>query len=115
MKRIPLIITALGFTALLAACDPADPLPDPAGATCLVGAADCGDGAFGHVADESDARSLLGLRQDQLPDDVRIARVDDEHFALTEDYRIGRLTVSIDDGRVTSVVLEAEDGPITVE
>lgn len=42
-------------------------------------------------------------------------RIDDEWLARAEDHRIGRLTVEIDDGRVTSIVLEAEGGPITVE
>jgi hypothetical protein len=119
MRRTPLLIAGLALTALLAACGPNDPTIPVSGAggaagSCLEGATDCDDGSFGHEATEDDARALLGVRQDELPDDVRIARVDDETFPLTEDYRIGRLTVEIEDGIVVSVVLEAEDGPITV-
>jgi len=118
MRRTPLVVAALAMTALLSACDPEDavPSPGPASGTCMVGADDCDDGAFGHKANEDDARSLLGLREDELPDDVRIARDGDEHYALTEDYVVGRLTVELDpdaDGvhRVVLVTLEEEDGP----
>jgi hypothetical protein len=121
MRRTPLLLAGLALTALLAACGPNDPtIPisggsgGAAGASCLEGATDCDDGSFGHEATEDDARALLGVRQDELPDDVRIARVDDETFPLTEDYVYGRMTAEIEDGVVVSVVLEAEDGPITV-
>lgn len=35
----------------------------------------------------------------------RVSRIDDEAFALTEDFNPGRLTVEVDDGVVTSAVL----------
>lgn len=64
------------------------------------------------------ARDLLGLAEDELPQDVRVGRRGDEQMALTEDYRIGRMTVELDEDdegafRVTLVVLELEDGPET--
>jgi hypothetical protein len=109
------VLAALGLTALLAACDPTDvPMNPAAGATCIVGATDCDDMSFGHTPDEADAAALLGVAQSELGDDVRIARIDDETFPLTEDYRIGRLTVEISNGHVVQVTLEAEDGPVTV-
>lgn len=39
----------------------------------------------------------------------RVGRVDDDHFALTEDYRVGRVTLEIDDGLVTNATIE---GPL---
>jgi len=66
-----------------------------------------------------DARALLGMPEEDLPEDVRIARRGDETFALTEDYVLGRRTVELDDDgdgyRVTSVVVELPDGPRTFE
>jgi hypothetical protein len=83
---------------------------------------DGGDG-FGDDFDVDtaieDARAVLGMAEEELPDDVRIARRGDETFALTEDYVLGRRTVELDDDgdgyRVTSVVVELPDGPQTFE
>jgi hypothetical protein len=66
------------------------------------------------------ARGYLGMYEDDLPPDVRVARRGDEEFALTEDYRLGRVTVELDDTdgdgfRVTSLVVELPDGPETFE
>jgi hypothetical protein len=91
-----------------------------AGGTCLEGSTEpCDDMGAPADNDEGAARSLLGVAKEDLADDVRIARIDDEQFALTEDYRIGRITVELDtdaDGvaRVTVVTIELEDGPVTV-
>ncbi len=65
------------------------------------------------------ARGILGAYEDTLPDDVRVGRRGDEHMALTEDYRLGRLTVELDDTdgdgfRVTAVTVELSDGPETL-
>ena len=99
------------------------PSPDSSGAaggTCLEGSTEpCNDTGAPAGNDEGAARSLLGVAKEDLGSDVRIARIDDEQFALTEDYRIGRITVELDtdaDGvaRVTVVTIEAEDGPVTV-
>ncbi|HVM18972.1 MAG TPA: hypothetical protein VM307_03325 [Egibacteraceae bacterium] len=66
-----------------------------------------------------DARFYLGRPQTELSEFVRIGRIDDEHMMLTEDYRIGRITVELDtlDGAdapvVTSATVELPDGPET--
>jgi hypothetical protein len=61
------------------------------------------------------ARSLLGMDESDLPDDVRIGRKGDETFMLTEDYVLGRNTVELDDTvggyKVVSVRVELPDGP----
>ncbi len=66
-----------------------------------------------------EARGLLGVHEGDLPEDVRIGRRGDEHYALTEDYVLGRSTVHVDDDgsgfRVTSVTVELPDGPETFE
>lgn len=107
-----------------------------AGGTCLEGTPDCvdadldGDGPGepsldGVVDDDAalrDARELLGEPEEQALDrfdDVRLGRHGDETFALTEDYVLGRKTISTeDDGsgtyRVVEVVVETSDGPQTV-
>ena len=47
----------------------------------------------------------------------RVARINDEYFALTEDYRVGRVTFEIDNGLVTAATiegpLEGDAGPPT--
>ena len=65
-----------------------------------------------------DAKFYLGVARGDVPDTVRIARIDDEQMMLTEDYRIGRITVELDtnaDGTpvVTSSTVELPDGPET--
>lgn len=66
-----------------------------------------------------DAKFYLGREQHELNERIRIGRIDDEHFVLTDDYRIGRITVELDDvnGRgtpiVTSATVELPDGPET--
>ena len=48
---------------------------------------------------------------------MRVSRRGNESFAMTEDYRIGRFTVELDDQGsgfvVTKVVLELTEGPQT--
>ena len=60
------------------------------------------------------ARDLLGVAEEDLPDDVRIGRRGEEHRPLTMDLRFGRLTVGLDDDgsgfRVVDVTLETPDG-----
>lgn len=68
-----------------------------------------------------DAQAYLGATQDQLPEAVRIGRIDDEEMMLTEDYQIGRITVELDDLEgdgnpiVTKATVELPDGPETFE
>ncbi len=74
---------------------------------------------FDTDAAREEARAVLGMPEEDLPEDVRIARRGDESFLLTEDYVLGRRTVELDDDgdgyRVTSVVVELPDGPETFE
>ena len=120
MRRTPLVLAAVAVTGLLAACDPHDVVPTgPTGATCIVDNPNCDDMSFGHSATEDDATGLIGLAQADLPDDVRIARIGDEPLPLIDDYVVGRLTVELDPDasgtpRVVQVVLETDDGPLTV-
>ena len=65
-----------------------------------------------------DAKFYLGRPQSELNEQIRIARVDDEQMMLTEDYRIGRITVELDTNDegtpvVTSSTVELPDGPET--
>ena len=124
MRRTPLVAAAFALTVLLAACDnPADPIeepvtagPGPAAGMCLEGATDCNDTGVSPEDATTAAESFLGLTRDELPDDVRIARVGDEWFPMTEDYVIGRTTVELDEtGHVVKVTIELEDGPVVVE
>ena len=78
------------------------------------------DGGEGDVFPTEQARQeaqgLLGMYQSDLPDDVRIGRRGEEVMALTEDYKLGRRTVELDDTdgtgfRVFSVTVELPDGP----
>lgn len=106
-----------------------------AGGTCLEGTPDCvdadlgGDGPGEPTLDRDvddaalrDARALLGEPEEQALarfDDVRLGRHGDETYALTEDYVVGRKTISTeDDGsgtyRVVEVVVETSDGPRTI-
>jgi hypothetical protein len=108
------------------------PTSDPAGSACLVGDPDCyetgaeadddalPDDSFSVDGARQAAHGLLGLSEDQLPDDVRIARRGLEEIALTADYVVGRLTVDLDDTdgsgyRVVDVTIELPDGPETFE
>ena len=56
------------------------------------------------------------MYESDLPADVRIGRRGEEVMALTEDYKLGRRTVQLDDTdgsgfRVFSVTVELPDGP----
>lgn len=99
----------------------------PAAGSCLEGDADCVDtlgpddapagDEFPTDQAKADAEALLGVPEDQLADDVRVSRRGEETFFLTEDYRLGRMTVELDehDGVyvVTAVVVELPEGPVT--
>ena len=91
-----------------------------AGGTCLEGSTEpCNDVGAPADNDEGAARSLLGVAKEDLGPDVRIARIDDETFMLTQDHVPGRLTVELDtdaDGvaRGTAVTMETEESSVTV-
>jgi hypothetical protein len=111
------------------AASPAD--PGTGAAMCAPGHPDCQDTVVDDGADEpgsgeasdeehrAQARSLLGLREDELPAQTRVARRGEEQMMLTEDYVIGRDTVELDDAGdgtfvVTAVTVELTNGPETV-
>lgn len=110
-----LVALTLGLSLLTAcgssdgaAVDPIDP------GTSIVG------DEFPVEQARQDAQAVLGMNEEDLPADVRIGRRGDEVMALTEDYRLGRRTVELDDTdgsgfRVVSVVVELPDGPETFE
>lgn len=108
-----------------------DDTPDAAG-MCLEDAPDCDDtpvagdgdaggGADGDAIDEgaliARAEAMVGMPEGDLDPEVRVSRRGNESFAMTEDYRIGRFTVELDDQGsgfvVTTVVLELTEGPQT--
>lgn len=66
-----------------------------------------------------DAKYYLGRSKAELGEGVRIGRIDSEQFMLTEDYRVGRITVELDTVKVggkpvvTSATVELPDGPKT--
>ncbi len=113
------------------AAEPGDSTGGAAGGACLVGDADCYEDGTGNpapsdpIGDEfpvdqtiQEAHGLLGMSESELSPDVRIARRGAEQMALTEDYRLGRMTVELDDTdssgfRVVSVTVELPDGPQT--
>jgi hypothetical protein len=135
-RRLLLSAAVLLASLLLAACgggtDPAAPGPDqpvagPAAGMCPMENPDCIDtsmdpgagDAFDSEAEREAARGMLGLAEDELAPDVRVARRGAEQMMLTEDYRLGRKTVELDadrDGtmRVTAVTVELPEGPETI-
>jgi hypothetical protein len=125
MRRLRPAAALAAFAILLGACAAADatdlPPEEP-----VSGIPDDGDAVDPAPADEyptdqarEEARGLLGMHEEALPEGVRIGRRGDEDFALTEDYVLGRSTVQLDDDgsgfRVTSVTVELPDGPETYE
>lgn len=136
MRAVRILMPAVAAGLLLAGCGGTEAAPPedasgvpPAAGSCLAGDTECVDDlgpAGGPVDDEfpsdqakADAEALLGAREDELPEDVRVSRRGDETLFLTEDYRIGRMTVELDerDGVfvVTSVVVELPEGPVTFD
>lgn len=130
-------VLAVGLLAVgLAACgsdDDAsdDASSDPAAGACPEGDTDCfetgaegaGDGGEGgdgidEAAVLAVAESLIGTPEDEIPDDVRIGRRGEEFFPLTADYRVGRITVELDESDdgyvVTSAVVELTDSTVEV-
>lgn len=131
MRRFERTTALASIVMIAAACAganaatsaPDEPVSAPA-LDCAPDVTDCDDTHL--VPDDLDvdaardrSRALLGLAEDELPADVRIGRIDDEEWMLTEDYVLGRATVELDTGadgvaRVTSVRVELVDGPETL-
>lgn len=69
---------------------------------------------------EAVANAYLGMTeseaQAQSEIDQRVLRVgarDGEQLVLTEDYQLGRITVTVEGGEVTEATVESSDGPVT--
>jgi hypothetical protein len=125
MPRLRPAAALAAFAILLGSCAAADAVDLPPDEP-VTGAPDDGGAVDPAPADEyptdqvrEEARGLLGMHEEDLPEDVRIRRRGDEEFALTEDYVLGRSTVELDDDgsgpRVMSVTVELPDGPETFE
>ena len=112
VKRV--MLGAIAGVVLLAACG-GDDLGsaggnDAADETVVCPAADPADIATGITQDR--AESLLGFSEtdaqrcaEQLGWAYRVGRRDEESFALTADYSTQRVTVEVDDGVVTAIVV----------
>lgn len=80
------------------------------------------DGSVSKGEAEAVANAYLGLTEAEAEQQAqvdgrqyRVGARDGEQFMLTEDYVLGRITVSITDGVVTAATVEATDGPVTAE
>jgi hypothetical protein len=133
-RSLLLALAIVGFTACGDDDDTVNsnadaPVDDDAASMCIEGSTDCDDtptatdGGDPDAIDEGaiieEANRLIGLAEDELDDSVRIGRRGDEYMILTEDYQIGRMTAELDPDdlgvmRVTSVIIELTDGPVTV-
>jgi len=130
-----LLALALLATACAAAADARSNADEPTSAPpatgmCLEGAPDCVDTVVDPDANSdvdegaviAEAKALLGGTQAEVLNSqpaIRLSRAGDEHFALTEDYVLGRMTVATDDDgtgtfRVVEVVVELTDGPVVM-
>lgn len=101
-----------------------EPASHPVAGMCAADQPDCDDmivddeGDFDSDAARDAAAALLGAAEHDLDADVRVSRRGDEHFMLTEDYVLGRITVELDadtDGvfRVVAATVELPEGPAT--
>ena len=123
MRIHPLASVAIAISLLAGACagaDAASPAPEEAVDAVPGGDASAGDDSAGEFPTNTarqEARGFLGMFEDDLPAEVRIARRGGESFMLTQDYVLGRSTVELDDSgegfRVVTVTVELPDGPET--
>lgn len=133
LAAIALSTAACGGATSSGAAGPTQPPGDAgdAAAACAEGTTDCNDtpqltddepvqiDETGIAQFAADAQYYLGRDESELTDQIRVGRRGDESFALTEDYRVGRMTVELDDldtdGTyvVTAVTVELPDGPET--
>jgi hypothetical protein len=143
MARIGMLVAALAM--VLAACgseqagstgsvgDGDGDVAGGAAGMCLEGAEDCVDTPqltddeppalddTGVAQFRRDAEAILGWPEEDVSEFIRIGRRGDEQMALTEDYRVGRITAELDDPEgdgtylVTKTTVELPDGPETFE
>lgn len=115
------IAAVLAVAALATGCGSGVSAGGAAGGTVDVGVPVGGDAVGTRPSDDTlreEAQRLLGTREHELADDVRIGRRGDEQMMLTEDHVVGRFTVELDDDgsgtyTVTSVTVELADGVAT--
>ena len=124
IKRIALVTAGIALSvglgaAVVAAATAADDRSTPIPVEPDGGIGDTPADEFPTDDARNEAHGLLGRYEDTLSDEIRVSRRGSEHFALTEDYRLGRFTVALDDDangfRVTSVTVELPDGPETYD
>lgn len=138
MKRTFLAVGLMVLALSLVACsgdattdagivyDGEDTEAPPSAGMCAPDMPDCVDvvvddpagDVFDSEAAIAEAQALLGVTAAELGPDVRVARQGEEWMMLTEDYRIGRLTVELDindmdEWIVTAVTVELPDAPQT--
>lgn len=123
------ILAVAALALALASCDsgsdsvispPSDPISDPA-TDPITDTRPSGQ----EFSTQERVDMLLGSTQEQAENlaiefgwTVRVGRVDDEQFMLTEDYQLGRMTIELDSDDtgtpvVTSVTVELDGGPQT--
>ncbi len=80
------------------------------------------DGSVSQAEAEAVADAYIGLTEAEAEQQAevdgrpyRVGARDGEQMMLTEDYVVGRITVTITDGVVTGATVEATDSPVTVE
>jgi|GEM_PF-6991017 len=142
--RISRHLVALTLVGVLAACggttDDVDPGAEGDGTTTEAPADDTGDDMADETSEPADedavqqaptsvtqgeaeaiGNAYLGLTRADVEEqaaiddrDWRIGAEDGEQMMLTEDYVVGRITVTLESDVVTEVVVEATDGPVTI-
>lgn len=88
---------------------PADEDAEPSGEVTEAEAEAVANAYLGLTEEEAQAQAEVDGRP------FRVGARDGEQLMLTEDYVLGRVTASINDGVITAVTVESTDGPVTVE
>lgn len=110
-----------GDTATEQPADDTATSSDPSGDTSTPAEDVTPTGEVNQAEAEAVANAYLGMSeseaQEQAQIDQREFRVgarDGEQFMMTEDYVVGRITVTIEGGEVTEATVESSDGPVSV-
>lgn len=103
-QRITILAVAGLLVVLAGACGGGErPAAEGPAPVTPAGDPSPGDGSFvGLSLDEASSRADAEGRP------WRLGRLDDERFALTQDYVVGRVTFEVDDGLVTTALIEGE-------